>query len=283
MCRFVLYMGPEIKMGSLVTQPTHSIIVQSYRSEEREEPLNGDGFGVAWYPTDTDDAPAVFKSVSPAWNNQNLLNLSRVIHSHCILAHVRAASPGLPVTRLNCHPFAWERFAFMHNGRIGGFQTVKRQLHGMLTDSSYAWVQGTTDSETIFALFVDSYCALEGEAPAEKMATALVATIKSVEVLCQSAGHTAGCDLNLAVTDGRSAVVSRYSTDGSTPNSLYVHTGHRYSCDGGDAKLSPSADPTVLVASEPLTLDASWHSVDANHIVVINESLEVDIRPLDIH
>ncbi|MEE9580352.1 MAG: hypothetical protein V3V74_03435, partial [Nitrosomonadaceae bacterium] len=60
-------MGPEIKMGSLVTEPTHSIIVQSYRSKEREEPLNGDGFGVAWYPPDKGEAPGVFKSVSPAW------------------------------------------------------------------------------------------------------------------------------------------------------------------------------------------------------------------------
>lgn len=94
MCRFELYMGPEIKMGSLVTEPKHSIVVQSYHCEEREEPLNGDGFGVAWYPADKNRAPAVFKSISPAWNNQNLINLSRVIHSDCMLAHVRAASPG---------------------------------------------------------------------------------------------------------------------------------------------------------------------------------------------
>ncbi len=283
MCRFALYMGPEIKMGSLVTEPTHSIIVQSYQSEEREEPLNGDGFGVAWYPPDKGEAPAVFKSVSPAWNDQNLLNLSRVIHSHCILAHVRAASPGLPVTQLNCHPFAWKQFAFMHNGRINEFQTVKRQLRRKLSDSSYAWMQGTTDSETIFALFADIYSALKGESSAEKIATAVLATIESIEVLLKSAGHTAGCDLNLAVSNGRSAVVSRYSTKGTKPNSLYVNTGHRYTCEAGNTKLFPCKEPTVLVASEPLTPDASWHLVEPNHIVVINELLEVDIRPVGIH
>ena len=214
MCRFALYMGPEIRMGSLITEPTHSIIVQSYQSAEGKEPLNGDGFGVAWYPPDKGEAPAVFKSVSPAWNDQNLLSLSRVIHSHCILAHVRAASPGLPVTRLNCHPFAWKQFAFMHNGEIREFQTVKRQLWRELSDSSYAWMQGTTDSETIFALFVDIYSAHKGESSTEKMATAVLTTIESIESLLKSAGHTAGCDLNLVVSDGRSAVVSRYSTEG---------------------------------------------------------------------
>ena len=284
MCRFALYMGPEIRMGSLVTEPTHSIIVQSYQSKEGEEPLNGDGFGVAWYPPDKGEAPAVFKSVSPAWNDQNLLSLSRVIHSHCILAHVRAASPGLPVTQLNCHPFAWEQFAFMHNGRINEFQTVKRQLRRKLSDSSYAWMQGTTDSETIFALFVDIYSSLKGESSAEKMATALLATIGSIESLLKSAGHTAGCDLNLVVCDGRSAVVSRYSTEGTmTPNSLYVHTGHRYSCEAGNTKLLPCKEPTVLVASEPLTPDASWHLIEPNHIVVVNELLGTDIRPIAIH
>ncbi len=283
MCRFALYMGPEIKMGSLVTEPTHSIIVQSYRSKEREEPLNGDGFGVAWYPPDRSEAPGVFKSVSPAWNNQNLLSLSRVIHSRCILAHVRAATPGLPVTQFNCHPFAWKQFTFMHNGEIRAFQTVKRQLRRSLSDASYAWMQGSTDSETIFALFADIYSSLKGESSAEKMATAVLATIDSIESLLQSAGHTAGCDLNLVVSDGRSAIVSRYSTEGTTPNSLYVHTGHRYSCEAGNTKLLPCEEPTVLVASEPLTPDASWHLIEPNHIVVVNELLGTDIRPVNIH
>jgi len=275
-------MGPEIGMGSLITEPTHSIIVQSYQSDEREEPLNGDGFGVAWYSSDEDTAPAVFKSVSPAWNNQNLLNLSSVIQSRCILAHVRAASSGLPVTRLNCHPFARGQLTFMHNGGIGEFKTVKRKLRRMLSDESYEQLQGTTDSETIFALFTDRYSALPGEASAEKMATALLTTIESVEWLRGSAEHAGACSLNLAVTDGRSAVISRYSTEGTTPNSLHVHTGHRYTCSAGDAKLAPCEEPTVLVASEPLTPDKSWYTVEPNHIVVVNESLEVDIRPAGI-
>ena len=283
MCRFVLYMGPEIKMGSLVTEPKHSIVVQSYHSEEREEPLNGDGFGVAWYPADKNVAPAVFKSISPAWNNQNLINLSRVIHSDCMLAHVRAASPGLPVMQLNCHPFAWQQFAFMHNGGIGEFQAVKRQLLRMLSNSSYDWMQGTTDSETIFALFVDIYSALQGDASVEKLATALLTTIETIESLHKSVGRTSRCDLNMVVTDGRSAVVSRYSSETMTPNSLYVHTGHRYSCNDGDAKLTSCEQQTVLVASEPLTQDSSWYSVEPNHIVVIGKSLEVDIRPVSIN
>lgn len=92
MCRFVLYHGPPITLGSLVTEPENSLIHQSYQSRERAEPLNGDGFGLAWYAPELSAAPALFRSISPAWNNANLLSLARVVRSHCILAHVRAAT-----------------------------------------------------------------------------------------------------------------------------------------------------------------------------------------------
>ena len=36
-----------------------------------------------------------------------MVAVARVTKSRCVFAHVRAASPGLPVTELNCHPFAY--------------------------------------------------------------------------------------------------------------------------------------------------------------------------------
>ncbi len=58
MCRFVLYMGPPITLDQLTTQPEHSIIHQSYQARLREEPLNGDGFGISWYVPDISPEPA---------------------------------------------------------------------------------------------------------------------------------------------------------------------------------------------------------------------------------
>lgn len=48
MCRFTAYLGPGILVSSLVTEPHHSIIHQSYHAKERIEPLNEDGFGIGW-------------------------------------------------------------------------------------------------------------------------------------------------------------------------------------------------------------------------------------------
>ena len=92
MCRFTLYLGPKIRLSSLVVEPKHSIIDQSFHSQSQEEPLNGDGFGIAWYAPGLSEEPALFRSVTPAWNNSNLLELARVVESPLIFAHVRAAT-----------------------------------------------------------------------------------------------------------------------------------------------------------------------------------------------
>ena len=48
MCRFLAYRGTPIKLDKLLYRPKNSLINQSFRAREREEPLNGDGFGVGW-------------------------------------------------------------------------------------------------------------------------------------------------------------------------------------------------------------------------------------------
>lgn len=45
MCRFAFYKGKPLFLRMLLTEPEHSLINQSFQAREREEPLNGDGFG----------------------------------------------------------------------------------------------------------------------------------------------------------------------------------------------------------------------------------------------
>src|SRR3990167_5922199 len=71
MCRFIAYLGPRLPLDALVTRPRNSLIHKSFHSEEREEPLNGDGFGLAWWKPDISLEPALFRSLTPAWSNRN--------------------------------------------------------------------------------------------------------------------------------------------------------------------------------------------------------------------
>ncbi len=285
MCRFILYLGTEITLSSLVTEPVNSIIHQSFHSHEREEPLNGDGFGLAWYVPEITEEPVLFKDVTPAWNNLNLLNLSRVTRSSCVLAHVRAASPGLPVIQPNCHPFSWGPFAFMHNGRVAGFQKIRRVLLERLSTEAFHLISGSTDSEHVFALFADHYRRLsQGQNRAEIMAMALTAAIGEVEELTRQTQEEQSL-LNIAVTDGHCAVVSRYiSRKPEKANTLYVHTGRRYVCDDGLCQMVEPENErgAVIIASEPLSKDEGWMSVPANSLVVVQKDLQLDIRALEV-
>ncbi|MEE8523182.1 MAG: class II glutamine amidotransferase [Thermoanaerobaculia bacterium] len=283
MCRFALYLGSGITVSSLVTEPSNSLIHQSFDNQERTEPLNGDGFGIAWYVPEIDRQPALFRSVSPAWSDQNLRHLARVTHSGCILAHVRAATPGLPVHQLNCHPFGWHRFAFMHNGIIGGFRHIRRRILERLSDEAFDMIAGSTDSEHLFALFVDQYRRLEGQEPLERMARALAEAIAEVEEIRRDAGVDEPSQFNLAVADGHRAVVTRFTSgDPAQANSLYVHRGRRYVCEDRNCRMIEPGEEggAVIVSSERLSEDPGWVRVEVNDLVTVSEDLVVDSRPL---
>lgn len=274
MCRFVLYLGEPLLLSELLVAPAHSLIRQSFASKERKEPLNGDGFGVAWYVPELRQEPAVFRSISPAWSNQNLRSLAGVTKSPCVLAHVRAASPGLAVSETNCHPFRSGHYAFMHNGRIDAFLRVKRRVQALLDDTSYAAVGGSTDSEHVFALFLHHLRAQpEGLAPLAAMAAALRQAIADIDALTRPFRPALSNYLNLCVSDGVRAVVSRYQADvPEQAESLFVHAGARYRCVDGVCQMQPASadDAAVLVSSEPLSQDPGWQRVPPNHLVLID-------------
>lgn len=282
MCRFVLYMGPAITLDLLTTRPTHSIIRQSFQARLRDEPLNGDGFGIAWYVPDVSPEPAQFRSIQPAWNNVNLLHLARVSRSQVVLAHVRAATEGIGISESNCHPFTAGRLAFMHNGYIADFRKVKRRIAQRLSDEAYGWIHGTTDSEYLLALFRDHLAGQQEADETEAMANALARTIADAVELTVAAGVTDSSRFNIAVTDGQRAVVSRFATDESESPTLHLRTGNRYVCNNGECRMIDADDrPTaVIVASEPLTEEPGWQAVPPNHLLLIHPDYSITMRPM---
>ncbi len=274
MCRFALYLGPPVQLASLLTEPSHSLIRQSFQSEEREEPLNGDGFGVGWYSPRLTPEPAAFHEITPAWNNQNLQSIARVIASPCVMAHVRAATPGSGVNLVNCHPFSFQRYLLMHNGHVGGFRRIRRAILNSVRDEAFDIVRGSTDTEHLFAVFVDEL--LESGDPdggAEVLAEHLARAISRVLALVAASGDGAPSFLNVAVSDGSHAAVTRFTDHPSeAPESLYVHDGELYEPAGRRFRQKRAEDQgrAVLVSSERLTDDARWRTVPANSMVVLD-------------
>lgn len=286
MCRFVVYKGNEMLMADLLTRSDRSLIRQSYDARERQEPLNGDGFGVGWYAPGTDSIPGVFTSVTPAWNNRNLHRLAEKIRSNCFFAHVRAASPNSLVNEINCHPFQFGRYMWMHNGSIAEFRKIKRRLREPLTDNAYDAIQGTTDSEHAFAVFLNLLGDCDTPRTTEQLADTLQQTIRLLMQYTMETGVSKPSYLNFAVTDGESIIISRaVSQPGVMPPSLYVARGERFECHNGEYRMKkPGKDrpSAIIIASEPLTAYRSdWEQVPENHILTINADHDMTFIPLD--
>ncbi|MBS1581057.1 MAG: class II glutamine amidotransferase [Bacteroidetes bacterium] len=281
MCRFLAYLGEPVNMGDLLFAPANSIVKQSYAAREIEEPLNGDGFGVGWYHHDRTPDPAVFVSVSPAWNNRNLRYLAPKVRSHCILAHVRAASVG-DVAEANCHPFHHADRLLMHNGGVERFDRIKRALVNELSDERYRWIAGQTDSEHLFALLLDRLRPQGAHATVEEVADAFEAMFTVLKAEMRTAGITEAAWLNMVYSDGRILVASRYVTDaGEEPLTLYYSEGKRFQCAGGTCRMLPAEGPdrAVLIVSEKLDdLTEEWTAVPAQSLVLVDHDLRVSVR-----
>jgi len=285
MCRFTLYLGPAIRLSALVTEPKNSLIHQSFESQEREERLNGDGFGVAWYTREQDQAaePGLFRSITPAWNNANLQSIARVVKSHCILAHVRAATQVRSVSEANCHPFVHGPYSFMHNGDLAGFAQYRRELLASLSDEAFETIRGSTDSEHLFALLVDELARRAELAPLERLAAGVEATMARALELARRHGDEPST-LNLAVSDGSCAIATRFTNERDEHGeSLHLHRGRRYVCEDGVCRMVPAekgAAGAVIVASERLSDDPGWEMVPPNHMVLVSSEREVTLRKL---
>ena len=270
MCRWLAYTGSPVLMWDLLYKPEHSLIVQSMNSTMGYEPTNGDGFGVGWYGEG--DAPGVFRSTEPAWNDRNLAELSAHIRSPCVFAHVRA-STGSQVQQTNCHPFRHGRWLFMHNGLIHGFREAKRDLAMAVDPSLYPDIEGTTDSEMFFHLALTF--GLQDDAP-----TAVARAAGLIEDVGRSHGEPFPLQGTVATTDGESLYGFRYSSSGrarSLFHSTDVATLRAMYPD--NPLLAETSDDARLVVSEPLgELRGAWREVPESTCVTIRHG-EQEVRP----
>jgi predicted glutamine amidotransferase len=287
MCRFIAYSGRPLLLADLLFVPSDSLIRQSYHARERREPLNGDGFGVGWHVPEIDPTPCIVRSITPAWSSSNLRHLSFKTRASSLFAHVRAASPGMAVTEANAHPFNHGRFMWMHNGMVADFHRIKRKLRHGLRDEFYDMIEGTTDSEHAFALFLNELPTLD-EVDSAEMRKTLVWTIDRLNKLTREAGITAPSFYNFAVTNGETIVVSRYCSDPEVQGASlhYAHGDWLEALPDGACDIH-SVPPdekasAVIVASEKLTDERSeWYDVPNNHTVVVLPDLTVKLERID--
>lgn len=278
MCRLVAYLGNEVLLEDVLVKPVNSIIMQSLHARESTIPTNGDGFGLGWYNPQINPDPALFVSIFPAWNDRNLLHLTAKIKSPCFFAHIRAASVG-GINPYNCHPFIHGKWMLMHNGDIYNFMALKRHLRHLLDDDIYHWIQGETDSEHLFALFLQLS---KGKDLTQLSAVAdvLQETLMKIVQLGKDFGEPGPSFFNICLTDGERLIASRYCTDKKTkPESLHYLEGSSFASKGHYHRDKQAEKHTgVMITSEKLTdYNAEWREVPANHLLLVDKDRHIQL------
>jgi predicted glutamine amidotransferase len=274
MCRWMAYSGDPILADDLLFRPQHSIIDQSLHARLGGVTTNGDGFGIGWYRSGDESAPAVFKGTHPAWNDQNLREVATQIHTPLLFAHVRASS-GTPVQRSNCHPFRYGRWLWMHNGSLAGFDKVKRDLLMAVDESLYPEIEGSTDTETLF--FLALTFGLADDPP-----TAVARAVGLAERVGRRHGVDYPVHMTVATSDGESIWAFRYSSEKAT-SSLF------YSTDVAQLRqlhpelpvLGRLGNDTRFIVSEPLrALPGAWNEVPEGSWALVRPG-EQQIQPFE--
>jgi predicted glutamine amidotransferase len=271
MCRWMAWFGQPVLIEELVFKTQHGIVDQSLHARMGAEPTNGDGFGLGWYGGG--EGPGLYRSVSPAWSDENLRELAAHVESALFFAHVRAAI-GSPVQQTNCHPFRQGRWLFVHNGYIGDFQALRRDLMIAIDPHRFPEVHGSTDTEVVFHLALTF--GLE-QGPIR----ALERTVGLIEDTARRRGATPLVQATFGASDGETLWAVRYATEGRARSlfaSADVDAIQRLHPD--NPRLQRLGTDDRLIVSEPVAdLPGIWEEIPEGTAVTVRRGGVLEQRP----
>ncbi|MGZ6141969.1 MAG: class II glutamine amidotransferase [Myxococcales bacterium] len=231
------YVGPAIRLGEIVSAPPHSLVVQSYRPREQTSgTVNADGYGAALWLDDGRPEPALYRTAAPIWADPNLSWMNERLRVRSAIAAVRSATPGIGFELANVQPFAKGRVAFAHNGLVTDFRHgPQRHMREGLGREAYESIEGSSDSEHLFAMVLDS---------------GLAGAIDRLERICTELERPAAA--TILIGDGEQLTGVRWAY-GMKPATLYA------------ARFAEG----VCMASEPLDDWPKWKALPPDEIVTL--------------
>jgi glutamine amidotransferase len=234
-CRHLAYLGPPVPLADLLLRPAHSLLKQSWAPCDMRQggTINADGFGVAWYP-EQDGSPVRYRRATPLWSDENLTALAETTRSGAVLAAIRSATVGMPVTEIASQPFTEGPWLFSHNGVIAGWPGSVADLARDLPVTDLMTLDAPTDAAILWALIRHRLRA--GSTPQEAVA----------DVVTTVGEQAPGSRLNVILTDGTTAIATTWW------HSLSVlSTGDR-----------------TVIASEPLDANPAWTPIADRQLLV---------------
>ncbi|MFI7700363.1 ergothioneine biosynthesis protein EgtC [Nonomuraea sp. NPDC049480] len=139
MCRHAAWLGASRALTTLIQEPEHGLLRQSYAPRrQRHGTVNADGFGMGWYDAARPE-PVRYRRSIPLWSDANLPALAQIARSGCLLAAVRCATVGMPVEESATAPFTDGPWLLSHNGRVAR-DAVRDLADGAESACDSAWL-----------------------------------------------------------------------------------------------------------------------------------------------
>ncbi len=307
MCRVLAYLGDPVELDGPLFCAENSLIRQSVQARLMSL-LNIGGFGLAAWQEDSahPERPYIYRTPNVPVFDRNLKALAEKVHATSIIAHVRGViyDPGQTVGSQNLHPF---RFPGAHvtlaqNGDLFRFGDMRYDLVELVGPELARHVEGTTDTEWVYALVLSRLRDPFGPATAEEMGLAVEESLRILGEVRSRHGIETQSPVNLVIGDGRSLVATRfcfdygwYPDDGSffagerefDFTTMWFAVGERFSeVDGTWEIRFGDTDSAVVIASEPIGPNAlGWLEVPEYSMLVVTRDahdVAVDVRELDL-
>jgi glutamine amidotransferase len=306
MCRVLAYLGEPVGLSHVLFETDSSLVRQSYNPRMMATFLNLAGFGmIAWDPCSVRSAdPFTYRATTLPEFDRNLRNLAGKLEPTCLIAHVRGVTHGERemVGESNLHPFRFPgaRVALAHNGHMREFARMRYDLLEHIRPELAQRIEGTTDSEWIYALVLSQLEDPYGLPEVDELAEATTEALRVLRQVRARHGIDTSSPVNLCLTTGEVLVATRFSFDyGWYPDqdtlletdlpyvSLWYTVGGQYVKGEDGSAMAASDEPrSLLIASEPLTLDMStWLEVPEYSMVTASRTpggLEFETRDLDV-
>ena len=208
MCRVLAYLGPPLNVENVLFTTDSSLARQAYSPRMMASFLNLAGFGmVAWDPASrTPEAPFVYRATTLPAFDRNLENLASKIAPRCFVAHIRGVSnsPDAVVSQRNVHPFLYSgaHVALAHNGILRDFGKMRYGLLEFIKPELAQRIEGTTDSEWLYALLLSQLedpCGVPGP---DELAAAVAQTLSIVRRVRERHDIRISSAVNLFVSTG---------------------------------------------------------------------------------
>lgn len=307
MCRlFGFRSHTHLSVHHTLVAAENALVVQSLH--------HPDGWGVAYFE---DGTPILHKATKPAFRDEGFGALCRGLTSQTLIAHIRQATVG-GVHIANTHPFQHGKWIFAHNGTIFGFSQLRPFFLEEIAPHLRPLIQGSTDSEHCFFLFLSELEALADleETTSEDLEDALCASMQKIASWCRLLGIRQAPCMNFMVTNGKLFACTRLGRDlyFSTDKPLRADSHHPDALNAlkatdeqvglmpvlassiASALSESSSRPSslerhvrerkqpglavghLLVASERISAEDTWEEVPNNAILLLDAEMRFRVR-----